>query len=131
MEPDDSRPSQGAKTTTPSVGVWPHIPGLLRSTNTNVREWRQYFRDNVYVLKYEDFAKRPEHFLRELFDIFEVNFTMPPSSVLKKSIGPASVKNRTMTSYARKYLQQLYRPYNEGLVEVLGESWRGVWANEA
>ena len=81
------------------------------------------------VIRFENFDKNKAAVLQDL-----VNFVGGPSScnfseiLLNKELGPGKKKLiPPMTNETKIYLKHLYKPFNDELANLLGDSWRDVW----
>lgn len=99
----------------------------------------KYFTLNhsLKVIEYETFRQRPEEVLKDLL-FFATGQNITLSSAVKERIledwrpkkQSESVICPPFHNHTRRYLQHLYRPFNEKLGDLLGESWRDVWKYE-
>jgi len=88
--------------------------------------------ESLRVVRYESFKKDKIAVMQDLLD-----FVGGPSSYefdekqLDDYLGPFEfVRDRylpPLTNETMKYLRYLYKPFNDELADLLGESWRGVW----
>ena len=86
---------------------------------------------SLMVLRYEDWESRKAQALEEVlefvgappyvFDNAALNAVYGPNN------GPQRIQRQPMRNITNQYLTELYRPYNDELVPLLGEDWRGVW----
>jgi hypothetical protein len=117
--------------------LWNSLYGGMYSTH--LREWLQIYPldTNLKVIRSEelkqdmkgvyggvlDFIGLP----REHIDEQALTLDMSPQKLglfnsTRKTIDPPS--KRTIL-----YLRKFFQPYNDELVDLLGEEWRGVWGN--
>ena len=101
-----------------------------------IRHYMKIFpiNDTLKVIHYESFQKNKSAVLQEL-----VTFVGGPSSfefkeeMLEADLSPMQRRRKKniwtppISDNAKNYLKHLYKPYNDDLADLLGESWRGVW----
>lgn len=104
-----------------------------------IESYMEFFPINVSlkVICYEHFVRNKMEVLQDL-----VEFIGGPSSFkfeqkrFDEDLGPGSKGKKRkqkqilvppMTNRTNIYLKHLYKPFNDELADLLGESWRGVW----
>jgi hypothetical protein len=98
-------------------------------------EWMKHYTlgDNLLVLQYERFRQAPQQVLNDICDFVGIpQHLFDRDHFTKTYVLPGVNANATsidivVDNATHAYLQQLYRPYNDQLADLLGESWRGVW----
>lgn len=88
---------------------------------------------SLKVVHYENFTQNKVDTLNEIMEWLG----LPPyynwtDNELEQHYGPGqkATKVRPMPTKIKKYLEHLYKPFNEKLATLLGEEWRGVWQYE-
>lgn len=87
---------------------------------------------DLLVVRYEEMRDEPRKVLNEVLDFVSAPRYDFPDVVLDSSHSPGSSRWKkgyepNITAEERDYLKRFYKPYNDELVELLGEEWRGVW----
>jgi len=103
-------------------------------------QWMRYFElgKNLHVIHYKKLKSNPKQVFEYIAnDALKLNPTSSPmivtDNILKDLSGTYAgniekKKNiEPMSNYTRMYLQDLYRPHNNKLANLLGEEWRNVW----
>ena len=97
---------------------------------TQLESWLQHYQVgvNLLVVQYERLHQEPTKVWNEIQDFLQVPRHHLDQDVLRGDYSPTkSGYKEAMSGTTREYLKQFYQPYNEKLVELLGEEWRGVW----
>ena len=101
-----------------------------------LRHWAPRFPlgESLLVLRYEDLCERKRETLGAVLafvagPVAAVAARDIPAKALDRKYSPnrggyyyPPIRNET-----RAYLKLLYKPFNDDLADLLGESWRGVW----
>lgn len=96
--------------------------------------WLEYYElgKDLLVVQYEQLKADPTRVLNQLLDFVGAPRYDFPSDIVNKSYSPRS--KTWLTGYVpevtpghRAYLHRFFARYNDELVELLGEDWRGVW----
>jgi hypothetical protein len=98
--------------------------------------WLEHYKlgEELLVVRYEELRDDPVPVLERVLDFVGAPPYSFPDDMLNKSYSPRSSSWLTdyrpnITQEAREYLREFYKPYNDELVALLGEEWRGVWDN--
>jgi len=92
-----------------------------------IQDWLDTFqRDQLYILKTEDYHSRIEYHLKEIFafldlaDVNGVNITKIADQGRRANVNQ-NKKNVEMWAETRRLLQEFYRPHNAALAELLAD----------
>ena len=97
-----------------------------------LKPWLEHFTvgDDLMVVQFERMLEDPHTVLDEILDFLGVPRHSYDPALLNESYSPVVAKEEHLLEKAtRDYLLRLYEPYNEELVEILGEQWKGIWKN--
>jgi len=95
--------------------------------------WSEHFKigESLLVIQYERFRSDPITVFNEIQDFLEVpRYNFLSKDIFEKVYSPNKGTYREVVSNSTstlKYLRNFYRPYNDQLIDLLGEEWRGVW----
>lgn len=121
------------------------VPRLLRKYKTEgmlyrglyarqLLPWLEYYTlgHDLLVVRYEELRDNPTKVLNIVTDFVGAPQYDFPEDIVNKSYSPRSNYwlndyRPNVTQQMREYLCEFYKPYNDELVGLLGEDWRGVW----
>jgi hypothetical protein len=82
--------------------------------------WARFFsREQILVLKSEDFFERPQQTLKRVLDFLELPDWEPEASALRDKLNKGSYE-QTMDPSVRQRLEEYFEPHNRRLYEFLG-----------
>ena len=94
-----------------------------------IRDWKERFKDNLLVVRLEDYAASPATTLLRIFDFLEVQSpNQNELDVFIESSNPANTRHKgdiekgDMTEETFRLLNDFYRTYNTELSHYLGDS---------
>jgi len=99
-----------------------------------LERWLRYFpidkdkpnQSSILVLKYEEFKAYPERVFARLLEFLGATPFIPTDGFSTMHNYHPERKEQ-MLPETRRYLSKIFRPYNELLVNMLGDEWKGVW----
>lgn len=87
-----------------------------------IKRWLKYFkREQILVLKSEDFFASPQHILERVYSFLKIPVIFPKNMLTKNQGSYNPVGTDIM-----KHLHDYYKPYNEKLSQILGENF--LWS---
>jgi len=99
--------------------------------------WLEYYKygEDFLAVRYEELRDKPAKALTEVLDFVGAPHFDFPDDRLKKSYSPKGEHwgqswinyDPEISQESLDYLKRFYKPYNDELADLLGESWRGVW----
>lgn len=133
----------------PEIGTWNHTSSYRKLRDNilfkgfyseQLKSWLRHFKldHEMMVIQYETFEKNHLSVFRKLIKFIG----LPPIDIteddLSKDMGPiipntnqslTNADRAQMKSETRDLLKRLYKPYNNALVDLLGNEWKDVWVN--
>ncbi|CAB9521638.1 Heparan sulfate glucosamine 3-O-sulfotransferase 2 [Seminavis robusta] len=120
---------------------------LQRGTySLQLERWKEHFplNERLLVLDNDRLLKEPRKVMGEVLAFLEAprpdffaNESVPVDTSESEKMRHARVKGISnllsiggydpMANSTRRFLEMFYKPYNQQIVNVLGEEWRGVW----
>lgn len=97
-----------------------------------LKPWLEHFTvgEDLMVVRFERMLEDPHGALDDILDFLGVPRHSYDPVLLNESYSPVVAnKEHVLKDTTRDFLLRLYEPYNEGLAEILGDKWRGVWKN--
>jgi len=96
-----------------------------------IKNYMEFFSigESIKVICYENFMKNKAAVMQELLEFVG----SPPYKFDDKQFDEYLGANKILGWYpslkneTKTYLKYLYKPFNDELADLLGESWRGVW----
>ena len=95
-----------------------------------LRPWLEHFTvgQDLMVVQFERMLVDPHAVLDEILDFLGVPRHSYDPARLNMSYSPVvPEEDHTLIDSTRHYLFRLYEPYNQQLIEILGENWKDVW----
>ena len=101
-----------------------------------IRYYMEHFPlyESLKVISYEAFLRNKTGVLNELSRFIGGPYHNFSDENVTQNLSPLARSQRTLQSVcpppsneSKAYLKHLYKPYNDELVYLLGESWRGIW----
>lgn len=85
--------------------------------------------ETLKVIRFEDFQKNKIAVLQEILEFVGSSYYKFDDAHINRQLGPTEVLYRypDLNNATKIYLKHLYKPFNDDLADLLGESWRGVW----
>eukprot|EP00934_Nitzschia_sp_Nitz4_P006603 Nitzschia sp. Nitz4//scaffold217_size45653//19694//20779//NITZ4_007223-RA/size45653-processed-gene-0.16-mRNA-1//1//CDS//3329542234//6593//frame0 len=89
--------------------------------------------ETLLVVRYEDFQEKPVETLEGIIKFLtgkEKTVRKKVRKALGRDLGPEINPHRNsypMSNHTERFLRLLYKPFNDELADLLGESWRNVW----
>jgi hypothetical protein len=105
---------------------------------TQLSEWLQYYElgVDVMVIATDRMSTDLDNVLRQVQEFLGLPVMEFPKSVTSKDYNPLTpfrgIRNVDKqvdrpSNETIEYLKRFYKPYNDELADLLGESWRGIW----
>eukprot|EP00934_Nitzschia_sp_Nitz4_P006322 Nitzschia sp. Nitz4//scaffold217_size45653//17870//18913//NITZ4_007222-RA/size45653-processed-gene-0.23-mRNA-1//1//CDS//3329542231//6312//frame0 len=117
--------------------TWNYKSFLARGFYARQLVWyMRYFSlgESLMVVRYEDFQQKPAETLGRIMEFVTGKDTPVSETVrlaLGTDLGPTYTHRQEsyfpMSNHSEQYLKRLYKPFNDELADILGESWRDVW----
>lgn len=107
--------------------------GLFRGLYAQqLQNWLEHFEldKDLKVFQYERYKVDPNGVLNEIFRFVGAPLYHLNESLLTKDysrVRKIETVDMKLSNVTRAYLEQLYRPYNDELADLLGEEWRNIW----
>jgi len=97
-----------------------------------IKRFMKYFPigESLKVIHYENFNVNKVAVLNDILKFIGVPSHEFDMKKLDTNLGPIQKVNSwfpPITNETRTYLKHVYKPFNDELANLLGESWRGVW----
>jgi hypothetical protein len=90
--------------------------------------WKKSVGSQLMVVNYDDlFGPMAQHHFNAILRFVGVDEWALPDGF--EQHWSRHKYRRVMSNTTRAYLESFFRPYNEQLTGLLGESWTGVWTN--